>query len=177
MKGVAPAPLDIVPSVRTEEDAEQARTGRINTSEEERTDRAIDLGEDGLADAESMLEAMGFFQAAEDALARGDLLAAEANASKATVGDPSEANYKTLLAWIRAQSGTPQAVDEAIRIMSKVLIEDSNERALLYRGRLLVKKNRLHDAMHDYDELLSANPENAEAKREADELRAKLPPI
>lgn len=179
MKGVAPAPSELVPSIRMEEDAEQARTGRISIGEDpdEQTQRAVDIGEVGLADAEAALEAMSHFQEAEEALQRGDLAGAELSARRANQGDPSEANYKTLLAWVRAQSGTTQAVDEAIRVMSKVLIEDSNERALFYRAKLLIRKNRLHEAMHDFDELLSSNPDHAEASREAKELRAKLPPI
>ena len=57
-------------------------------------------------------------------------------AQKAVTGDPTQTDYLTLLAWIRALGGGA-AVGVAIATMSTVLEEDpSNERALLYRGKL-----------------------------------------
>jgi hypothetical protein len=121
-------------------------------------------------------EAVSSFRLAEGALERNDAGAAEEHARKAVAADPTQPDYVTLLAWIRALGGAPQAVEDAIRTMSKVLIEDpSNERALLYRARLLVRTNRLPEALNDFSELLSANPNHAEAQNEARELRDKLP--
>jgi hypothetical protein len=129
--------------------------------------------DDDLAEAEAALEAMANFQLAEGALEDNDLATAEDLARKAVEADPSQGEYITLLAWIRAQRGAP--VEESIRSMSKVLIEDpSNEKALLYRGKLLVRKNRLPEALNDFEELLSANPQHQEAQSEAQQLRAKI---
>lgn len=123
-----------------------------------------------MADAEAALEAMQSFRLAEAALQRNDVAAAEKLAEKAVQGDPSQADYVTLLAWIRALGGDPSVIEKAVGTMSKVLIEDpSNERALLYRGKLLVRTNRLHEALNDFSELLSANPHHREA---ANELRS-----
>ena len=135
---------------------------------------AIEISDDGLADAEAALEAMSSFRLAEGALQRNDIAAAEEHAKKAVAGDPTQADYITLLAWVRAQSGGHQPTEEAIRTMSKVLIEDpSNEKALFYRGKLLVRTNRLPEALNDFNELLSTNPHHREAQAEVRELKAK----
>lgn len=127
----------------------------------------FDFGDGGMADAEAALEAMQSFRLAEAALQRNDVAAAEQLAQKAVQGDPSQADYVTLLAWVRALGGDPSAVEKAVSTMSKVLIEDpSNERALLYRGKLLARTNRLHEALNDLSELLSANPHHREAAAE-----------
>ena len=134
---------------------------------------AIEIGDAGLADAEAALEAMSSFRLAEGALQRNDLVTAEQHAARAVEGDASQLDYVTLLAWIRAlRTG---AADEALRTFSRVLIDDpSNERALLYRAKLLVRMNRLPEALHDLDELLSANPNHREAQAEARQLRARI---
>ncbi len=137
---------------------------------------AIEIGDAGIADAEEALEAMTSFRLAEGALERNDRAAAEEHAKKAVAGDPSQPDYIALLAWIRSLGGAPGVVEDSIRTISKVLIEDpSNEKALLYRGKLLVQTNRLHEAMNDFNELLSANPHHREAQAAAQELKAKLP--
>lgn len=123
------------------------------------------------------LEAMSSFRLAEGALQRNDLIAAEDHAMKAFERDPTQSDYVTLLAWIRSLGGAPQPMEEAIRTMSKVLLDDpANERALFYRGRLLVRTNRLPDALNDFNELLSANPHHREAQNELRQLKAKLGP-
>lgn len=136
---------------------------------------AIEIGDDGLSEAEAALEAMSSFRLAEGAVQRNDLKAAEEHAKKAVAGDPTQPDYVSLLAWIRAQT-SPQTIDEAIRTMSKVLIEDpSNERALFYRGKLLVKTNRFPEALNDFNELLSSNPNHREAQNEVRQLKTKVP--
>src|SRR5690606_29191056 len=118
---------------------------------------AFDLGVDEMADAEAALEAMQSFRLAEAALRRNELSNAERLAQKAVDGDPTQADYVTLLAWVRAQSDDPKTIEESVATLSRVLLEDpSNERALLYRGKLLVRTNRLHDALNDYSELIAA---------------------
>jgi tetratricopeptide (TPR) repeat protein len=179
MKGIAPMPQDPVPTIEMPEDASNERTGRIEALNEEESElterRDIHDLEAGMADAEAALEAMDKFQNAEAAAKRGDWKKAEELAKKAVKGDPSEPNYPVLLAWIQAQNGQPQAVDDAIRKMSKLLIEDpSNEKALFYRAKLLAKTNRLRDALRDFEELLSSNPNHAEAANEAQSLRTKI---
>ena len=139
-------------------------------------ENASSVNDDDIADAETALEAMSSFRLAEGALQRNDVASAEAHARKALAGDPSNPDYIALLAWLRTQGSAPQSVDEAIRTMSKILIEDpSNEKALLYRGKLLMRTNRLPEALHDISELLAANPGHREAQELARKLNAKLP--
>jgi hypothetical protein len=118
-------------------------------------------------EAEKALEAMTNFRLAETALQRGDIAGAEALAKKAVEGDPEQSEYKVLFAWIRAMGSAPNAVDEAIEVMSAVLEEDAgNERALLYRGKLYKRANKLKEAQKDFNALLATNPQHREAASE-----------
>jgi hypothetical protein len=136
--------------------------------------RAVEIGDDGLADAEAALEAMQSFRLAEAALQRNDLANAEKLARKAVDGDPTQVDYVTLLSWIRALGNAPAAVEEAIATMTRVLSEDpSSERALLYRGKLLSRTNRYQEALADFNELLAANPQHRDAQAEVRHLKSK----
>jgi cytochrome c-type biogenesis protein CcmH/NrfG len=133
------------------------------------------MGDDGLAAAEAALEAMHSFRLAEAALQRHDIEGAQEFAQMAVDGDPTQADYITLLAWIRALGNDPAAVEEAIATMTRVLGEDpSSERALLYRGRLFVRTNRHQEALADFNELLAANPQHRDAQAEVGQLKSKM---
>lgn len=118
---------------------------------------------DDMADAEAALQAMTSFRMAEAALQRGDLQGAETLALKAYKADPTQSDYSTLLAWVRVQLGKVRA-DAAVLTMTTVLEDDpSNERALLYRGKLYAQLGRAAEASADFNELLSTNPHHREA--------------
>lgn len=137
---------------------------------------AIDIGDAGLADAEVALEAMQSFRLAEVALQKNDVSGAHKLAQKAVDGDPAQADYVTLLAWIRSLGGNPSAIEEAISTMTRVLGDDpASERALLYRGKLLVRTNRFHEALADFNELLGSNPQHRDAANEVRLLKTKMP--
>ena len=139
------------------------------------TSNAIEISDDGMADAEAALEAMRSFRLAEAALQRNDMSGAEQLAQKAVEGDPTQADYITLLAWIRSLGGSSHAMAEAIVTMSSVLNDDpNNERALLYRGKLLARSNRLPEALADFNELLAGNPQNRDAQAELRQLKSKI---
>jgi hypothetical protein len=130
--------------------------------------------DDGFADAEAALEAMQSFRLAEAALQRNDLAGAEQLAQKAVDGDPTQYDYVTLLAWIRALSNEESAVEEAIATMTRVLSEDpSSERALLYRGKLFSRTNRVQEALVDFNEVLATNPQNRDAQAELRHLKSR----
>ena len=136
---------------------------------------SVDIGEAGMADAEAAIEAMQSFRQAEAALQRNDAANALRLAQKAVQGDPSSPDYQTLLAWVKSLAGIPKVMEESIRTMSRVLIEDpSNERALFYRGKLLVRSHRLQEAMTDFSELLSINPQHGEAAAELRMVKQRL---
>lgn len=135
---------------------------------------AVEIGDDGLADAEAALEAMQSFRLAEAALQRNDVAGAEKLAQKAVNGDPSQVDYVTLLAWIRALGNDATAVEQAIETMTRVLSDDpSSERALLYRGKLFSRTNRFQEALVDFNELLASNPQNRDAQAEVRHLKSK----
>ena len=132
------------------------------------------INEDGMADAEAALDAMQCFRNAEAALQRNDLANAQQLAQKALAGAPGEYDYVTLLSWIKSLNGSASN-GEAVMTMSNVLHDDpSNERALLYRGRLLVRSNRLQEAVLDFTELLAGNPHHREAQAELRAVKQKL---
>jgi tetratricopeptide (TPR) repeat protein len=136
--------------------------------------RAIEIGDAGLADAEAALEAMQSFRLAEVALQRNDLANAQTLAEKAAAGDPTQSDYVTLLAWIRSLGSQQGSIEDGIATMTNVLGEDpSNERALLYRGRLYARINRVPEALADLSELLAGNPQHREAANEVRALKAR----
>jgi tetratricopeptide (TPR) repeat protein len=146
----------------------------IDLEDSNAQNRAIEIGDDGLADAEAALEAMQSFRLAEAALQRNDLAAAQKLAQKAVNGDPTQTDYVTLLAWIQALGNDPALVEQAIATMSRVLGDDpASERALLYRGRLLARTNRTNEALADFNELLAGNPQHREALAEVRHLKSK----
>ena len=117
---------------------------------------------------------MQSFRLAEAALQRNDLAAAEKLARKAADGDPTQNDYLTLLAWVRAQGNDPLLVEEAIATLSRVLSDDpGSERALLYRGKLFARVNRANEALADLNELLASNPQHRDALAEVRQLKSK----
>ena len=125
-------------------------------------------------EAERALQAMTDFRLADTALQRNDMAAAERLAKKAVEGDPENAEYRSLVAWLLALSGKKEAVKEAIAGLGDVLKDDALcERALLYRGKLLKLEHRHSEAMRDFMTVLDVNPKNNEAASEVRLLRKK----
>lgn len=160
------APIAIGPAIALGPAPELAMPARSSGAE---------INDDGLADAEAALEAMTHFRLAEAALQRNDLKNALQLAQKAVDGDPLQADYCSLLAWVQSLGGNPVLVEEAIGTMNDVLGDDpGNERALFYRGKLFVRTNRLKEALADFTELLAITPSHREAAAEVRALKAKL---
>lgn len=167
----APAPATATPRGSQSDDIEI----ELDMGGASANNGAIEIGDDGLADAEAALEAMQSFRMAEAALQRNDVAGAQRLAQKAVDGDPSQADYVTLLAWIRSLDGHPATIEEAIHTMTRVLGDDpSSEKALLYRGKLLARTNRVQEALVDLEELLGSNPQHREAQAEVRQLRTKI---
>jgi cytochrome c-type biogenesis protein CcmH/NrfG len=125
-----------------------------------------------MGDAERALQAMTDFRLAETALQRNDTEKAERLARKAVEGEPSNGEYVAFLAWVHALSGKNEHVQDAIARLGEVLKADALcERALLYRGKLLKKTNRLAEASRDFQTVLDVNPRNNEAASELRLLR------
>lgn len=95
---------------------------------------------------------------------------------EATLTGLSPLSYFDLAeAVVEREDFVSEEAEEAIRTLSRMLRDDpSNETALLYRAKLLVRVNRSPEALADLDELLSINPHHPAAQTEVATLRAKL---
>ncbi len=133
----------------------------------------VEIEEDGMAEAERALEAMTDFRLAEAALQRGDMPSAEALAEKAVEGDPSQAEYRALLIWVRSQ-GRPNELAEFVGEFDLLIADDpASERAHFYRGRLLKALGRQVDALAAFEDVLTLNPQHREASAEVRALRTR----
>ncbi len=169
-KAAAPRPAAPAPA-KPNATASQALPASMTAQTQPSAFEPADLGDDAFGDippdADAAQEAMTDFRMAEAALQRNDTRAALELAQKAAAGDPSQFDYVTLVAWIQALGGSPATMEQSIRELTRVLIEDpSNERALFYRGKLFARTSRLQEALNDFSDLLSANPQHREAAME-----------
>lgn len=117
-----------------------------------------------------VIDAATRFQRAEILLRRNQLTQAEAEARLAVEGDPSQAEYAVLLAWIMAQSPDRAArgkYDDLLEIVSgAVAAEPANERARFVRAQILSRMGRADDAAKDFRWVAERNPRNLDAVRE-----------
>jgi hypothetical protein len=115
------------------------------------------------------------FKLAEEALARGDLKAAENHSLLAMKGDEHAVEYAALHTWVLSQAGVP--LPESVRTFSR-LLEDHPEcqPALYYRGMLLKKAGKDRAALRDFVTVVRLNPDHVKALGEVKALRARLPP-
>lgn len=117
------------------------------------------------------------FQKAEVHFKRGQLREAEVLLREASEADPSQPEYRTLLAWVQAQRLGPPAgdtpVDKLAHYATQLAVFDDvlekeprYERALFYRAELLKRSDHLQRAIADYKAALKINPRNIDAARE-----------
>lgn len=106
------------------------------------------------------------FQRAEVHLKKHNLDAAEKEARAAVDGDPGQADYQALYAWVQAQrphddyTGLIQKLSEALKS------EPQNRKALWYRGQLYKRAGDPRRAVRDFRALLELEPRHVEAQRE-----------
>lgn len=113
-----------------------------------------------------IMRAVGAFQRAEVLLKKRDLAGAEREALEAMNGDPEQAEYKALYAWVCAQSAR-ENYDDLIHLLDEALrAEPNNQRALWYRGQLHVRLGNSARAIRDFKTLLEVNPKHLDAQRE-----------
>ncbi|HEY6729209.1 MAG TPA: DnaJ domain-containing protein [Polyangiaceae bacterium] len=124
-----------------------------------------------------VMRAVGAFQRAEVLLKRRDLAGAEREALDAMNGDPEQAEYKALYAWVCAQSPR-ENYDDLVSLLDQALkLEPNNQRALWYRGQLHVRLGNSARAIRDFKTLLEVNPKHLDAQREVrlHEMRRSVP--
>jgi len=122
------------------------------------------------AEIVSVLEAATNFQKAEVFLRKNDLAQCEEYARKAAHGDPTQANYLALLAWVEAlrpENQTKEATEAKIRMLDKAIsLNEMCERAFFYRGLLHKRLDRPQHALRDFKAAVDLNPRNLDAARE-----------
>jgi curved DNA-binding protein CbpA len=117
------------------------------------------------------------FQKADILLRKGDLVAAEALATRAVQADPGQPEYMAVLAWIHFQRrpappGFQEGQysdhwDDLIRLYDSVLAKEPRyERGLYYRGMILKRSGRPDKAIADFKLAAELNPRNTDAVRE-----------
>ena len=122
------------------------------------------------AEIVSVLEAATNFQKAEVFLKKNDLVQCEEFARRASQGDPTQANYLALLAWVEAlrpENQGKEATEAKIRMLDKAItLSEMCERAFFYRGMLLKRLDRGNLAIRDFKKAADLNPRNLDAARE-----------
>jgi curved DNA-binding protein CbpA len=113
-----------------------------------------------------VLKAATAFQRAEILLRRNSLAQAEEEARSALADDPSQPEYRALLAWLEAQK--PNAdVNAAIAVLDKVISALPNDvRSRWYRGQLYKRSGRDNRAIRDFRAIVEQDPRHVDAQRE-----------
>lgn len=116
---------------------------------------------------QSVLRATMAFQRAEVLLKRNAVEAAEKEARAAVEGDPDQADYEALLAWIEAlRSPEADVTQQIARLSRAVKKEPSNIRARWYRAQLYKRMGRDTLARSDLRHIVEINPNHLDATRE-----------
>ena len=113
-----------------------------------------------------VLRAATAFQRAEILLKRNNFAQAEEEARQALNDDPSQPEYRALLAWLEAQKpGADLAA--AIAVLDKVLAQVPNDnRVRWYRGQLYKRSGRDNRAIRDFRAIVDSDPRHVDAQRE-----------
>jgi curved DNA-binding protein CbpA len=113
-----------------------------------------------------VVKAATAFQRAEVLLKKHDLKAAEEEARAAVEGDPQQAEYMALYAWVQAQTPREDYGSFIARLSQAIKLEPNNKRALWYRGQLYKRMGKERKAARDFKQLLELDPRHLEAQRE-----------
>lgn len=117
-----------------------------------------------------VVEAALDFQKAEVFFKKRDLARADEYAKRALEGDPEQADYLALSAWITAElrdkAGEKDFTEQIRQLTTAVDREPRCERALFYRGMLHKRQGRADAAVRDFRKALELNARNVDAARE-----------
>jgi curved DNA-binding protein CbpA len=114
----------------------------------------------------AVLRAATAFQRAEVLAKKQDAAGALREARAAHEGDPSQAEYAALFAWLEARFRKDE-FDDLVQIMDDaVRSEPDNVRIRWYRGQLYKKLGKEAQAMRDFRHVVELAPHHVEAQRE-----------
>jgi curved DNA-binding protein CbpA len=155
-----------------------ARLGEAHATlrDEDKRARYMKLLADGSGSPEmqetiaKVVEATGDFKKADICFKRNDFVQAEQLCRRAYAGDPTQADYLAMLAWLislKPESQTPEKTGVSIRMLDKAIsLSEQCERAFFWRGMLLKRIGRIEAAYRDFREAVDLNPHNIDAVRE-----------
>lgn len=110
------------------------------------------------------------FQKAEVYFKKRDMAQAESYAKKALEGDPEQADYLALFAWITAENrekaGNKDIAEPLRQLNAAIDREPRCERAYFYRAMLYKRQGRLEVAVRDFKKAMELNSRNVDAARE-----------
>ncbi|MEB2311196.1 MAG: J domain-containing protein [Sorangiineae bacterium] len=136
-------------------------------------DRFLAAGGLGSADEQEavtrVLRAATAFQKAEVLLKKNDLAGAAREAKAAVEGDPEQADYIALDAWVRSQAAEHREDSLAgliARLEHALAREPNNLRAHWYRGQLLKRAGKEKAALKDFRWIVENHPRHLDAARE-----------
>jgi hypothetical protein len=125
---------------------------------------------DDQAQIGKVLDAATNFQKAEICLKRNDLVQAEQLVRLAFEGDPMQADYLALLAWLEAikpENHRAPATERRIAMLDRAIkMSDKCSNAYYYRGLLYKRLGNEKQAYKDFKDAADLNPRNIDAIRE-----------
>jgi tetratricopeptide (TPR) repeat protein len=112
-----------------------------------------------------IINAASAFQRAEILVRKKDLPAALVEAEAAYRGDPGQAEYVGLYAWLLVHTGGE--VEQALTLLNPAIErEPENVKALWYRAQLHKKAGKESQALRDCKRILQVKPQHVDAARE-----------
>src|SRR5690606_21981626 len=122
---------------------------------------------------ERAVDSAMLFQKGEVFFKKGDYAQAEFHVRQAVDADPDQPEYRALLAWVQAHrlgpppAGSSDHYRKQIQLLDDLIAKEPEyERALFYRGTLLMRSGKTDAAIADFRALMRLNPRNIDAARE-----------
>ena len=147
-------------------EAQQTLCDPLKRREYDQRDRRAAREAEEAEQVHRALRAATSFQRAEIWLKRGSPAQAEEEARKALAEDPSQPEYRALVAWLDAQK--PGAdLNAAIAVLDKAISLAPNDvRSRWYRGQLWKRVGRDTRAVRDFRAIVEQDPRHVDAQRE-----------
>jgi curved DNA-binding protein CbpA len=147
----------ILSNAKNRAEYDKLRAGGGNTDDEQRK-------------VQEVLRAAAAFQKAEVLAKREDWAQALKFAEQAFQGDPEQAEYAALYAWIAARAperSETNTYDDLLDVLHRAVKQQRNNvRVRLYRAAVFKLAGQTVEAMRDYRSVSELDPTNVEAQRE-----------
>lgn len=151
-------------------EAHQILTNPKNRAEYDKLRAGGGNSDDEQRKVQEVLRAAAAFQKAEVLARREDWAQALKFAQQAHAGDPEQAEYTALYAWIAAHAperSESNNYDDLIELLHRAVKQQRNNvRVRLYRAAVLKLAGQSVEAMRDYRTVNELDPTNVEAQRQ-----------